>query len=135
MACTIQFTCLVLCEESGEIDVENLQQVQELWYSGSVGQGLQELPQLRRRKLGKALLHLALLPLHEDPARHAVAVHAHEVDSAPDGTQRGVRLRFQEHVPVLVAAPQLAHLPRTLLAGKRETHGGKLYAPSRNPAS
>src|SRR6266699_1595877 len=101
MTRTIQFTCRISCEESGKIDVEILQHVQELWYSGSVGQGLQELPQLRRRKLGKALLHLALLPLHEDPACHAVAVHAHEMDSTPDRAQRGVRLRFQQHVPVL----------------------------------
>src|SRR5689334_14764397 len=125
MTCTIQFTCLVFCGESGETDVENLQHLQDLWYSRSIGQGLQELPQLRRRKLGKALLHLALLPLHEDPAGDAVAIHAHEVDAASDGAQRGVGLSFQEYAPVLVAAPQLAHLPRALLAGKRETHSGK----------
>src|SRR5258708_8992950 len=97
-----------------------MQHVRKLWYTSSVGERLQELPQLSRRELAEALLHLALLPLHEDPAGDAVPVDAHEVDPSAHRPQRAIRLRFHEHVPVLGASPPLTHLPRARLARKHE---------------
>ncbi len=73
----------------------------------------------------------------------------HEVQAASHGTKLGVGLGFHEHLPVLRAALQLAHLLGALVAGKGGGHrnpspglpvivrsiGSILYAPVDDPAS
>src|SRR5690242_18969167 len=92
-------------------------------------QRLHEVPELDRRKFTEAILDIALGGLQNDPARHPAAVAAHEVQAPPHGTDLGVGLQLEVHVPTLVPALELSHVLGAVMAGEGGCHTTRYALP------